>query len=723
MKKLFTFLITILAIISAHAQTVVSGKITDKKGEILPFANIALEGTYDGASADENGKFSFSTDEKGTKKLLVTMVGFLNAQKEIHLNGQKVEVEIKLEETINSLNAVVVTAGMFEASDEKKMVMLKPLDIVTTAGGNADIVSVMQLLPGSNRVGEREGLFVRGGSANETKTVIDGMIVQNPFFSSTPDVPQRGRFDPFMFKGTAFSTGGYSALYGQALSSVLLLNTQDKLGENTSTTASLNLASAAVSHTHKGWLTGTLYYSNITPLIKLVKNNYDFEKVPEGVGASVSVNENFKNNNSLKIYGTFADNRSAINLPNYDAENTKYLFANTNKNAFTNASYRQSYKDGLWVLNSGVSYSKNIDNLKIGSMKADREDERTQLRAVMSRLYGNNRSSTFNFGAETHWINVSNQFEQNLATLKDHYTAIFAESEMFASPQLAIRLGARAEYSSAIGKYNAVPRISMAYKTGKYSQVSLAGGRFYQNPDKEYLYLNKNLDFESSDHIIANYQIIKSGRTFRTEVFYKKYDNLVVEKGQTFDPNPYRFPIGQTDNSGNGFAQGFDMFFRDQKSLKNGDVWLTYSFLDTERYFRNYPKSVMPYFASKHNMSVVYKQFFTKIATNVGLTFSHASGRPVYGINEDFGKVEMTKPYQNVSFMASKIKQTANSFLVFYAIVDNVLGRNNVFGYRYSADGTKRYEVNPPMKRMIFFGVSWTFGKLNGRSKEADLNF
>ena len=182
---------------------------------------------------------------------------------------------IKLEESINSLNAVVVTAGMFEASDEKKMVMLKPLDIVTTAGGNADIVSVMQLLPGSNRVGEKEGLFVRGGSANETKTVIDGMIVQNPFFSSTPDVPQRGRFDPFMFKGTAFSTGGYSAQYGQALSSVLLLNTQDKLGENTSTTVSANLASAAVTHTHKGWLTGTVYYSNITPLISLIKNSFD----------------------------------------------------------------------------------------------------------------------------------------------------------------------------------------------------------------------------------------------------------------------------------------------------------------------------------------------------------------------------------------------------------------------------------------------------------------
>lgn len=175
------------------------------------------------------------------------MVGFEAVKKSITLEGKSIEVNIKLKELINTLNAVVVSAGMFEASDEKKAVMLKPMDIVTTAGGNADITSVMQLLPGSNRVGEREGLFVRGGSSSETKTVIDGMIVQNPYFSSTPDVPQRGRFDPFMFKGTAFSTGGYSAQYGQALSSVLLLNTQDKQGTNSSTTLSANLVSGAIT--------------------------------------------------------------------------------------------------------------------------------------------------------------------------------------------------------------------------------------------------------------------------------------------------------------------------------------------------------------------------------------------------------------------------------------------------------------------------------------------
>jgi hypothetical protein len=179
-------------------QTVIKGKVTDKKGEILPGANIQIEGTYDGASADGNGIFTFKTDEKGAKTISVSMIGYKPEKRNITLKSGENQVDFVLEEAFNSLNAVTVTAGTFEASDEKKMVMLKPLDIVTTAGGGADITAVMQFLPGSNRVGEQEGLFVRGGSANETKTVIDGMIVQNPFFSSTPDVPQRGRFSPFV---------------------------------------------------------------------------------------------------------------------------------------------------------------------------------------------------------------------------------------------------------------------------------------------------------------------------------------------------------------------------------------------------------------------------------------------------------------------------------------------------------------------------------------------
>jgi len=722
MKKLILLLLAIITL-PALSQISISGKVTDKKGESLAFANISLVGTYDGASSEEDGKFNFTTEEIGIQTLQVSMIGFNTLKEIISISKDGLVFDFKLTVAINSLNAVVVTAGMFEASDEKKMVMLKPMDIVTTAGGGADIVSVMQFLPGANRVGETEGLFVRGGSANETKTVIDGMIVQNPFFSTTPDVPQRGRFSPFLFKGTAFSTGGYSAMYGQALSSVLLLNTQDKLGDNSNLNLGINMAGASASYTHKGWITGTVNYANLTPLLSLLKTNIDFEKVPQGFGTSLTINENFKHNNSLKAMGTYTDNSSILRLPTYDTESRTYLFSNSNKNVFTNASYRQAFDEGNWVMMAGISYSNNKDKLYIGANNANRNDERTQARLVMSRLFGNNQSSSFNFGAEFHDIKMVNTYSQFDLSLIDKYSSTFVESEFYLSSKLAGRLGLRGEYSSLIGDYNLAPRISLAYKTSKYAQFSLAAGRFYQNPDKEYLYVNKNLGFENADHAILNYQIKKNERTFRTEVFYKKYNKLVSEVSTYFDPNPYRFPTGEISNTGSGYAQGFDVFFRDQKSIPSGDFWITYSYLDTKRKFRNYPMEVIPYFATKHNFSAIYKQFINAINTNVGVTFTHTSGRPVYTFGDDFRNIERTKAFQNLSLSASHVKQIGNQFIVFYATLDNVLGRKNIFGYRYSPDGKERYAVRPPINRTFFFGVSWTFGQLNGRSREADLDF
>ena len=69
---------------------------------------------------------------------------------------------------------------------------------------------------------------MRGGEADETQIFIDGIRVFTPYSPTAKNIPTRGRFSPFLFKGITFSTGGYSAEYGQALSSVLLLNSTDE---------------------------------------------------------------------------------------------------------------------------------------------------------------------------------------------------------------------------------------------------------------------------------------------------------------------------------------------------------------------------------------------------------------------------------------------------------------------------------------------------------------
>jgi hypothetical protein len=190
-------------------------------------ASVAVKDSYDGATSDSTGKYSLRTSEKGPHTLLVTSIGYKLFEQKLELKGERIALDLILKEEPNELKAVVVTAGAFEASDTKRSTVLSSLDIVTTAGANADVTSAMKTLPGTQQVGESEGLFVRGGTATETKIFIDGTNVNNFFYSSVPGIASRGRFNPFLFKGTMFSTGGYSALYGGALSSALILESID----------------------------------------------------------------------------------------------------------------------------------------------------------------------------------------------------------------------------------------------------------------------------------------------------------------------------------------------------------------------------------------------------------------------------------------------------------------------------------------------------------------
>ena len=110
---------------AVFAQKNIQGKVTDHKGNALPGANVFLKGTYDGGTTDANGVFAFQTSESDTATLAASYVGFEVFEKKINLKESIPVMTIKLEELANELNTVVITAGAFEASDEKRMAMLK----------------------------------------------------------------------------------------------------------------------------------------------------------------------------------------------------------------------------------------------------------------------------------------------------------------------------------------------------------------------------------------------------------------------------------------------------------------------------------------------------------------------------------------------------------------------------------------------------------------------
>lgn len=277
MKTLILCILFLLIGAGTFSQTVITGKVTQEQGDALPGANVYLQGTYDGTSCGENGEFKFKTTKTGQFVLLVEFMGYDPFSQKVELKGDTIRLNIRLKEAFNQLNAVTITAGTFEAGDKKQAVILTPIDMVTTAGAAGDVYGALQSLPGTTINGESGRLFVKGGDSEESQTYIDGSLVSVPYNSSAPNLATRGRYSPFMFKGTIFSTGGYSAEYGQALSSVLLLNTNDMPEEDQLDLSflSVGLEVAGTKKWNSGAVTGTLTYNNLAPYMSLAPQNYD----------------------------------------------------------------------------------------------------------------------------------------------------------------------------------------------------------------------------------------------------------------------------------------------------------------------------------------------------------------------------------------------------------------------------------------------------------------
>ncbi len=723
MKKPLLLILTILLLISGNAiaQVSVSGKIVDEKGEGVPFANISIKGTYDGTSSDDKGNFSFNTDSKGSVTIIATCIGYDSFKTKIIIADKPIIIKATLIEKSNELNTVVITAGSFEASDKKKSVILKPLDIVTTAGASGDIDGAIKTLPGAQTVGEAEGLFVRGGAASETKTIIDDMVVQNPYFSSVPDVPGRGRFSPFLFTGTVFSTGGYSALYGQALSSTLVLNTDD-LAEETRSALGITMVGVNGGHTQR-WKNTSLSidgsYTNLKPFFAVNPQNSlrNWTQAPEGGSGSIILRQKTSATGIFKIYGSFSVNKLGITFPNlYDTLKTLARFSLQNQNLYINSSYRE-FLGHNWNFFAGTSYSNNVDKISFNQFNVSSSQQNTQGKFYFTKYLSSN--STFKVGAEVQNI-IFGQDSSVYTWARNHslnevYGAGFAEFEIFITRKLAGRIGERSEYSKILNKYNNAPRASLAYKTGKKSQVSVAYGKFYETPQKDELFFSNHLTFENCTHYITNYQITDDYHTFRIEAYYKQYNDLVrILRSPTGIPNDTS-KIYSENNSGDGYARGIDVFWRDKQTIKNVDYWISYTYLDTKRKYRYYPELLQPTFATPHTVSVVYKQAIPSVKMSVGFTYTFATGRPYYYFNNPptYNGPDIkgtTINYNNLSINGSYLTSIKGNFTVVFLGVNNILGINNVYGYRFSPDASIRTPITPQSLRTIFIGMFVSIG-------------
>jgi len=715
-------LLILLTASLSMAQVRIGGTVTERNGTPVPGANIFIEGTFDGCSSDSLGRFAFTTGADSLRTLVVRYIGFREYRQPLDLSTDHTALSIVIRESSNQLDAVVISAGAFEAGDQRKGVVLKPLDIVTTAGGIGDIYGAMRTLPGTQTVGEDGRLFVRGGDASESRTFIDGMAVEKPYYSTMPDIPTRGRFSPFMFSGTLFSSGGYSAEYGQALSSALILNTTDMPERSL---ASISLMSVGIGGGYTGrWKNSSLTvdgsYTNLGPYYRLVPQNTEWNGNPDGIDGMMRFQQKTRETGLLKCFLSYSHGNSSMNYPDPVDVNKDMKLDLFDRNTYFNASYRDILSEKLNI-RAGVSWSDDQTELGLGPDEVDEKVRVSQARYTIQWVAG--EAFNLKFGNEFRHKEYAQDYREAVTertystSFTDNFAMGFAEGEIRVGPRLALRAGGRLEYSSVIDRFNLAPRASLAVKTGRNSQVSLAFGQFYQNPEDEYLRFNHSLDYERADHYIVNFQHTVDDRIFRVEAYYKNYRSL-VKYDSLHSPDPLSY-----NNRGKGYARGIDVFWRDNKSITFLEYWISYSYIDTKRDYMYYPVMATPAFVSNHTASLVVKYFIPKINCQVGGSYTFATGRTYYNPNSEGFLTDRASNYNDLSLNLSYLTHLWKQFTIVYFSVSNVLGADNVFGYQYSLkpDSQGIYDsrpVVPGAKRFWFLGVFVSLDVKQGRRSD-----
>jgi hypothetical protein len=287
MRKLLLWILLagLARALSAQETRTVRGVVQDEAGAPVRGANVFLIETLDGALSDSLGRFQFNTRAPAGAWLVAQRIGYRENRVQL-AQSDSLHITLALEALL--LPALQVQAGRFQTGNAPDA-ELTTLQVVSTPGASADVYRALQTFPGLQTVDEGAGLFVRGGDIAETRVFLNDAIVLSPYRYESPTGGFFGAFDPFLLDGIHFSSGGFGARYGDALSGVAALRTLGR-PERASLGATASLAAlsgtASIPLGSKLGARGTLTRSHTSLLFRVNGTTTEFTHEPEGRDAS-----------------------------------------------------------------------------------------------------------------------------------------------------------------------------------------------------------------------------------------------------------------------------------------------------------------------------------------------------------------------------------------------------------------------------------------------------
>lgn len=645
----FTFIFFLIAFTcNAFAQesASVSGYITDAEtGETLISANIALEGTKKGTSSNTSGYYTITNIDSGNYTLVTSYIGYQQFSRKITLaEGENLRLDIQLKPEGYQLEEVIVESEAEKKEQKNIGVTQVQTELIKKVPSvfQADVFRSIQLLPGVKASSDfSSGLYIRGGSPDQTLILLDRTTVYNPthffgFFST---------FNPDAVKDIRLYKGGYPAKYGGRLGSVLTIFNKDGNRNEFAGSATLGLLASRFmieGPYSKGSYMFAVRRSTLEPLLAALRSSFD--SIPDkfyfvDLNGKFNYDANANNKFSLAFYSG-SDNvavpfaEDALIRLNYGNQtlsgNWSHIFS---ERLFGNLTLTGSRYFNFPSFSIASTPFKRSNNIYDFSVKGDLE-----------YLAGENHEIESGFWAGSLILKLQDEFdgaETFRSRIGTSYASWYLQDTWQLSDRWQLKPGVRINGFSEGSFMRIEPRISAEFEPVEELRFQAAYGRYNQ-----FLTLITNEAFSGFDVWLTTDngvppafgdQFVLGAKTkpwegygFDVEVYYRTMEDLF--ELDPFLPDPAGLDYPALFRFGTGYAYGAEFLF--EKQLGRFTGFLGYTLSVTRRKFPNFNEPIggsrarfyPPKYDRSHDINLVLDYKLSR-RWKTTIVFNYATGQ------------------------------------------------------------------------------------------------
>ena len=216
------FVLILFCLVSSYffsQDAVITGLILDEENFPIKDANIQFDNK--GTISDMNGYYKIEVPSEKNINVVFTHINHKRLQITVNLSKKEIlEFNPVLSTNIEQISEVILNTTRRE--DLKSIQNISPAKLRDIKGVQPGIENILKTLPGVSINNEMSTQYsVRGGNFDENLVYVNGIEIYRPFLIRSGQQEGLSFVNSEMTDDIKFSSGGFEAIYGDKMSSVL----------------------------------------------------------------------------------------------------------------------------------------------------------------------------------------------------------------------------------------------------------------------------------------------------------------------------------------------------------------------------------------------------------------------------------------------------------------------------------------------------------------------